>query len=65
LTRSGDTRPTNAAGCSAPAGDPDHHPESLNILLASKSGSDLLLGLATVILDEIHALAGTKRGTTS
>lgn len=37
-------------------------PESLNILLASAGGQRLLTGLATVILDEIHAVAGTKRG---
>lgn len=38
-------------------------PESLNLLLSSKSGRTLLTGIATVILDEIHAVAGTKRGT--
>ncbi|RMH22637.1 MAG: DEAD/DEAH box helicase [Acidobacteria bacterium] len=38
-------------------------PESLNILLTSESGRDLLRHLETVILDEIHAVAGTKRGT--
>ncbi|MCP4195608.1 MAG: DEAD/DEAH box helicase [Proteobacteria bacterium] len=38
-------------------------PESLNIMLTSKGGSRLLGGLKTVILDEIHAVAGTKRGT--
>jgi ATP-dependent helicase Lhr and Lhr-like helicase len=38
-------------------------PESLNILLTSKGGRSLLGGLATVILDEIHAVAGSKRGT--
>jgi len=38
-------------------------PESLNILLTSKKGRGLFTGIATVILDEIHALAGTKRGT--
>ncbi len=38
-------------------------PESLNLLLTSRSGSSLLTGIATVILDEIHAVAGTKRGT--
>lgn len=37
-------------------------PESLNILLTSKRGRGLLTGLETVILDEIHALAGSKRG---
>ena len=38
-------------------------PESLNILLTSQSGRSLLSGLETVILDEIHAVAGGKRGT--
>ncbi len=38
-------------------------PESLNILLTSKSGIGLLEHLETVILDEIHAVAGSKRGT--
>ncbi|MGH9465233.1 MAG: DEAD/DEAH box helicase, partial [Thermoanaerobaculia bacterium] len=38
-------------------------PESLNILLTSRGGRSLLGGLATVILDEIHAVAGSKRGT--
>ena len=38
-------------------------PESLNIILSSHSGLTLLQGLATVILDEIHAVVGTKRGT--
>ncbi|MCP5102030.1 MAG: DEAD/DEAH box helicase [bacterium] len=38
-------------------------PESLNVLLSSKSGIRLLSGISTVILDEIHAVAPTKRGT--
>ncbi len=38
-------------------------PESLNIMLSSRAGRTLLTGIATVILDEIHALVGTKRGT--
>jgi len=38
-------------------------PESLNILLTSRSGRKLLGGLETVILDEIHAVAPTHRGT--
>jgi ATP-dependent helicase Lhr and Lhr-like helicase len=38
-------------------------PESLNILLASKGSRHLLTGITTVILDEIHAVAGNKRGT--
>jgi ATP-dependent helicase Lhr and Lhr-like helicase len=38
-------------------------PESLNILLSSRKGRGLLGGITTVILDEIHAVVGTKRGT--
>ena len=38
-------------------------PESLNLLLSSRSGREMLTGIATVILDEIHAVIGTKRGT--
>ena len=37
-------------------------PESLNILLTSKSGSAMLRDVTCVILDEIHAVAGNKRG---
>ncbi len=37
-------------------------PESMNILLLSASGRRALQGTATVILDEIHAVAGEKRG---
>ena len=38
-------------------------PESLNVLLTSDAGRELFTSLKTVILDEIHAVAGTKRGT--
>jgi ATP-dependent Lhr-like helicase len=37
-------------------------PESLYILLTSDSGRAMLGGVRTVIVDEIHALAGNKRG---
>ena len=37
-------------------------PESLYILLGSESGRQLLTTTRTVIVDEIHALAGSKRG---
>jgi ATP-dependent helicase Lhr and Lhr-like helicase len=37
-------------------------PESLNLLVSSKGGRGLLSGLQTVILDEIHAVVGSKRG---
>jgi ATP-dependent Lhr-like helicase len=38
-------------------------PESLNLLLLSRSAPRLFGGLRLVILDEIHAVAATKRGT--
>ncbi|MFT7243547.1 MAG: ATP-dependent Lhr-like helicase [Candidatus Azotimanducaceae bacterium] len=37
-------------------------PESLNILLTSKSGESMLQHIETVILDEIHGVVGDKRG---
>ena len=37
-------------------------PESLYLLLTSASGRRMLRTVRTVIVDEIHALAGTKRG---
>ncbi|WP_036017994.1 DEAD/DEAH box helicase [Paraburkholderia mimosarum] len=37
-------------------------PESLYVLLGSESGRRMLAGARTVIVDEIHALAGNKRG---
>ncbi len=37
-------------------------PESLYILLTSESGRAMLSTVKTVIVDEIHAVAGTKRG---
>jgi len=37
-------------------------PESLFILLTSESGRNILSTVRTVIVDEIHAVAGTKRG---
>src|SRR5262245_9066535 len=37
-------------------------PESLYILLTADSGRVMLAGVRTVIVDEIHALAGNKRG---
>lgn len=38
-------------------------PESLNLLLASPKARLLFAGVETVILDEIHAVIDTKRGT--
>lgn len=37
-------------------------PESLYLLLTSESGRDMLSTTRTAIVDEIHAVAGTKRG---
>ena len=38
-------------------------PESLYLLLTSVSGRNMLEGVSTLIVDEIHALAGNKRGS--
>jgi ATP-dependent Lhr-like helicase len=38
-------------------------PESLYLLLTSASGRNMLAGVTTLIVDEIHALAGNKRGS--
>ena len=38
-------------------------PESLYLLLTSDSGRGILAGVATIIVDEIHAVAGSKRGS--
>ncbi|MHC4848381.1 MAG: DEAD/DEAH box helicase, partial [Planctomycetota bacterium] len=38
-------------------------PESLNLLLSSHGGRSILHGVRCVILDEIHAVADSKRGT--
>jgi len=38
-------------------------PESLYLLLTSASGRDMLRSVGTLIVDEIHALAGNKRGS--
>ncbi|ALK33211.1 DEAD/DEAH box helicase [Burkholderia plantarii] len=38
-------------------------PESLYVLLSSESGRRMLSTVRTVIVDEIHALAGNKRGS--
>ncbi|PZW48764.1 ATP-dependent Lhr-like helicase [Humitalea rosea] len=46
--------------------DPPHllltTPESLTLLLASPEAAQMFAGLHAVVVDEIHALAGTKRG---
>ena len=38
-------------------------PESLNLLISSKNSRKILSGVETVILDEIHAVLDSKRGT--
>ena len=62
-TRTGDT---SAAERAAMKRHPPHilvtTPESLYILLTSDSGRDMLSTVRSVIVDEIHALAGNKRG---
>ncbi len=62
-SRTGDT---TAAARRAMARRPPHilvtTPESLYILLTSESGQRMLETVRTVIVDEIHALIGNKRG---
>ena len=62
--RTGDTKPSERQKM---AKKPPHilitTPESLYILLTSKSGRQGLTGVRTLILDEIHAVADDKRGS--
>ncbi|MBW8269775.1 ligase-associated DNA damage response DEXH box helicase [Caldovatus aquaticus] len=62
-TRTGDTPPNRRARQRA---DPPHllltTPESLTLLLTLPEARALFGGLAAVAVDEVHALAGTKRG---
>ena len=37
-------------------------PESLAVLLSLPDAPSMFAGLSTVVIDEVHALAGTKRG---
>src|ERR1700677_4029867 len=64
VVRTGDTSQSERAGMRR---KPPHivvtTPESLYILLGSQSGRDMLRTCRTVIVDEIHAVAGNKRGT--
>ena len=64
LTRSGDTP---AADRRRMLANPPEilitTPESLNLIIAGPSSRLMLDGIASVILDEIHAVAATKRGT--
>jgi ATP-dependent Lhr-like helicase len=63
LTRSGDTPPSDRRQMLRyPPEILITTPESLNLLLSSKGGRSILTSLCTVILDEIHAVFGTKRG---
>ncbi|MBN1189415.1 MAG: DEAD/DEAH box helicase [Dehalococcoidales bacterium] len=63
LTRSGDTAQSERARMQRhPPEILITTPESLNLLLSSAGGRMMLKNLATVILDEIHAVLGTKRG---
>ena len=63
MVRTGDTP---AAARQAMTRQPPHilvtTPESLHILLTSESGRNALARTRTVIVDEIHAVAGNKRG---
>src|SRR5450631_2498224 len=63
VVRTGDTSQAERAGMRR---KPPHivvtTPESLYILLGSQSGRDMLSTCRTVIVDEIHAIAGNKRG---
>ena len=62
--RTGDTPPAERQ---AMAKRPPHvlitTPESLYILLTSESGRQNLKGATTLILDELHAVVGNKRGS--
>ena len=63
MVRTGDTP---SAARQAMTRQPPHilvtTPESLHILLTSESGRNALARTRTVIVDEIHAVAGNKRG---
>ncbi len=63
MVRTGDTPPGERAKM---ARRPPHilvtTPESLYLLVTSDSGRAMLSDVETVIIDEIHALAGSKRG---
>ncbi len=64
LTRSGDTEPAERRRMlRRPPEILITTPESLNLLLSARSSRANLTGLATVILDEIHAVADSPRGT--
>ncbi|NLG25147.1 MAG: DEAD/DEAH box helicase, partial [Clostridiales bacterium] len=62
--RNGDTPPADRAKM---ARRPPHllltTPESLYLLLTAESGRRMLATVRAVVIDELHALIGTKRGT--
>jgi ATP-dependent Lhr-like helicase len=63
-TRSGDTPPSDRLQMQRrPPEILITTPESLNLLLSSAGGRSILRGISTIILDEVHAVVGTKRGT--
>ncbi|MFI0377055.1 MAG: DEAD/DEAH box helicase, partial [Candidatus Thiodiazotropha sp.] len=63
LVRTGDTTSSERAMMKrAPPHILVTTPESLYILLTSDSGREMLKTVGSVIVDEIHALAGNKRG---
>lgn len=63
LTRSGDTEQSDRRKMlRRPPEILITTPESLNLMLASKDGQRALLGVKSLILDEIHSVVGSKRG---
>ena len=63
MTRSGDTDPADRRKLlRRPPEILITTPESLNLMLTSKDGQRALLGIQSVILDEIHSVVNGKRG---
>ena len=65
VVRTGDTTQSERAQMRrrSPAHRRDDPPSHSTVLLGSQSGRDMLATCRTVIVDEIHAIAGNKRGT--
>jgi ATP-dependent helicase Lhr and Lhr-like helicase len=64
LTRSGDTPPHERRRMiRRPPEILITTPESLNLLLSSQGGRSILGHIRTILLDEIHAVLGNRRGT--
>jgi ATP-dependent Lhr-like helicase len=64
VTRSGDTPPNERRRMlRSPPEILITTPESLHLMLSSMGGRSILGHIRTVIMDEIHAVVGTKRGT--